>query len=695
MDRWIRAYRDGGLSSLRPQPRSDQGLIRKFPEFLEEACQLRRELPVRSAEQISRILLARHGVHISPRTLRGVLRRRGLDRLRLTSERKVYGRFEAEPRNHRRVGDVLVGPFVPHPRREKSRRAYLFLLVDDYSRLLVYGRWMTEENTRAGQDVFRQAILRRGLPEVIYLDNGAPFANAAIERTCAVLGIRLVHSKPYSPQGRGKLERLNRFIRERFLAEAEHAGIESFGQLNDRFQAWAEYDCNTRLHAETKQTPIDRFLATGPPREVDLELLHDAFRWSDTRMVSRTAEVRLLGNHDGRIRRWSVAASSSATTPRTSAASTSGTTAGSGARPFTSSSLAMFTVRFRRHCRQHRLSRPESTTSAWSRRPTTKRPSAASPTATSSKRSSHHEPRPLGHAFLLHTHAFRQEHRRPRPLHSAGSRGGGRPHPLRIQESLLGVLTGEVGVGKTVALRAATAQLEPTAHQVIYVANPAFGTRGLYVTIVSALGATPRFFKAEVMAQAQTLLAAEEHERRRQVVLILDEAHLLSPAQLEEIRLLTNGEMDSVNPFALLLVGQPTLNRQLRLGVFAAQYISTRYHNLPMDSPNRLSTCATIRHYRCKDQLFADDAAVRTSSPAVYLRSQQRRHRRADRAAADGKAIVDDTCAKKAVAEFISKNDRYAVLIELAVPSSPNPAERCANSVAVNTPQPYPARPRP
>jgi len=296
LDRWIRAYRDGGLSALRPQPRSDQGAVRKFPELLDEACRLRKERPDRSGDQIARMLLAIHGVHISPRTLRAVLHRRGLDRVRLKSERKVYGRFEAERANELWVGDVLVGPFVPFPRKEKSRRAYLFLLVDDYSRLLVHGRWMTEENTRAGQDVLRQAILRRGLPEVIYLDNGAPFANAVIERTCAVLGIRLVHSKPYSPQGRGKLERLNRFIRERFLSEAEHAGIESFAQLNDRFQAWAEQDCNTRIHAETKQAPIERFLAAGPAREVDLELLHDAFRWSDTRMVSSTAEVRLLGN---------------------------------------------------------------------------------------------------------------------------------------------------------------------------------------------------------------------------------------------------------------------------------------------------------------------------------------------------------------------------------------------------------------
>ncbi len=58
-------------------------------------------------------------------------------------------------------------------------------------------------------------------------------------------------------------------------------------------------------------------------------------------------------------------------------------------------------------------------------------------------------------------------------------------------------------------------------------------------------------------------------------MVIIDEAHLLAPDQLEELRLLTNAEMDSQSPFALLLVGQPTLARQLRLGVFAA-YVTAR-----------------------------------------------------------------------------------------------------------------------
>ena len=101
-----------------------------------------------------------------------------------------------------------------------------------------------------------------------------------------------------------------------------------------------------------------------------------------------------------------------------------------------------------------------------------------------------------------------------------------------VVESALGVVTGDVGAGKTVALRAAVSTLDPTRHQVIYIANPAFGTRGLYVTIVRALGARPRYLKAELMAQAGDLLAAEAAERHRRVVLICDEAHLMQPDQL-------------------------------------------------------------------------------------------------------------------------------------------------------------------
>jgi putative transposase len=207
-----------------------------------------------------------------------------------------FGRFEASRPNELWIGDVLVGPFVPHPRVSGSRRAYLFVLVDDYSRLLVHSRWVADQNTRAGQDVLRAAIQRRGLPERLYVDNRPPYANAALERSCAVLGIHLIHSRPYSPEGRGKQERLNRFIRDRFLSEAEAHGIASFPELNDRFMAWAEQVCNTRQHAETGQTPIDRFTSQGPLQAVEPSLLREAFRWSVLRRVTSTASVSLAGN---------------------------------------------------------------------------------------------------------------------------------------------------------------------------------------------------------------------------------------------------------------------------------------------------------------------------------------------------------------------------------------------------------------
>jgi len=296
IDRWIRAWRAGSLEGLRPSPRSDTGTVRAHPELAEEAVALRLELPSRSAAQIASIIFHRHGVRVSERTVRDQLRRRGLHREALEAEPKVFGRYEAAGPNERWITDVLVGPWVPHPKVDTSVRAKLFLIVDDHSRLLVDGVFYAYENARSCQDLLRRAIVRRGLPEVLYADNGAPFKNAWLARTCAVLGVRLVHSQPYSPEGRGKQERLNRYIRDAFLAEATHTGIETLEALNDLFVAWAETVANRRIHAETNQAPIERFEAAGPHRGADPERLREAFRWSVTRKVTRTATVPLEGN---------------------------------------------------------------------------------------------------------------------------------------------------------------------------------------------------------------------------------------------------------------------------------------------------------------------------------------------------------------------------------------------------------------
>lgn len=225
-----------------------------------------------------------------------------------------------------------------------------------------------------------------------------------------------------------------------------------------------------------------------------------------------------------------------------------------------------------------------------------------------------------------------------------------------VQEQAIGVVTGEVGSGKTVAARAATTALEPSRHTVIYLANPAVGARGLYTEIVARLGGVPRFHKAALIPQATGLLATEAAERGRRVVLVVDEAQLLEAEQLEELRLLTNAEMDSASPFTLVLLGQPSLRSRLRLGAFAAldQRVTLRYAIPPM----KPEECASYITHHLKlagrsDTLFSDDAIGRIHEAARGLpRAVNNLARQSLVAAfANRSAIVDEKATRQAVSE--------------------------------------------
>ena len=229
-----------------------------------------------------------------------------------------------------------------------------------------------------------------------------------------------------------------------------------------------------------------------------------------------------------------------------------------------------------------------------------------------------------------------------------------------VDEAAIGVITGEVGAGKTVAVRAALAELDTSRHTVIYLGNPAIGARGLYYTIVNRLGSVPRFYKASLIPQAADALAAEVNERGRKVVLVVDEAHLLAADQLEELRLLTNADMDSTSPFALVLVGQPTLRQRLRLGAFAAldQRVALRYAIPPMTAAD---TGQYIAHHLKlagrADTLFSDDAVARIHKAARGLpRAVNNLAVQALIAAyANNAAIVDDKAARAAVTEVTAE----------------------------------------
>jgi len=228
-----------------------------------------------------------------------------------------------------------------------------------------------------------------------------------------------------------------------------------------------------------------------------------------------------------------------------------------------------------------------------------------------------------------------------------------------ITEKSLAVITGEVGVGKTVALRGAVAALDPTRHTVIYIGNPAVGVRGIHYNIVTSLGGRPCHGTAALTSQAYDVLAGEAAERGRTPVLIIDEAHLLDQEQLESVRMLTNHDMDSKCPFATLLIGQPTLRRMIKLGVLAAldQRIGVRCQMTGMTPADTRSYLTHHLHLAGRDQeLFADDAIALLHDAA---RGKPRAVNNLATAAmiaafTNGKKLIDTDAARAAITEVIT-----------------------------------------
>jgi putative transposase len=195
---------------------------------------------------------------------------------------------------------MLVGPYLPDAERPgKYRRTALFCFVDDHSRLVPYGEFFFEESLPRLERVLKVAILRRGLPQALFVDNGKVYVSTQLAAACATLGIRQIHSTPYTPNTRGKIERFFGTVRSQLLSEVESARLATLEDLNASFQAWVELIYHKAIHSETGEAPLDRFQRSVTQitvRQADPRQLREAFLWRERRSVTRTASVSLQGN---------------------------------------------------------------------------------------------------------------------------------------------------------------------------------------------------------------------------------------------------------------------------------------------------------------------------------------------------------------------------------------------------------------
>jgi putative transposase len=198
IDRWCRWWRAGGFTALVPKPARVPP--RTPAEVLDLAAAVKKENLGRTATQVARILRAQSGWSPSERTLQ-----RHFERLELhaapPTPAQVFGRFEAARPNEIWTGDALHGPQIA------GRKTYLFAFLDDHSRAVMAARFGFAEDTVRLAAALRPALATRGVPQAVYVDNGSAFVDSWLLRGCATLGIKLIHSTPGRPQGRGKIER--------------------------------------------------------------------------------------------------------------------------------------------------------------------------------------------------------------------------------------------------------------------------------------------------------------------------------------------------------------------------------------------------------------------------------------------------------------------------------------------------------
>ena len=257
---WAKRYRTGGFEALAPQPRQDRGQSRAItPQLADLIERLKRENPHRTGTTLLRELALSSGQNepaISASTLYRFLKQRGLSEKQLLAP-PPHKKFEAEHSNQIWQSDMLYGPYVRRLGGGKMQ-AMLHAILDDASRLIPHAQFYAGQGLDACLDCLRQAVAARGVPVRLYMDNGKIYRSPQLARIAASIGMLIVHTPPYQPEGRGKIERFFRSCREQFLNNLDRKQTLSLDALNERLWAWLDVYHRTE-HSSLGTTPLLRW----------------------------------------------------------------------------------------------------------------------------------------------------------------------------------------------------------------------------------------------------------------------------------------------------------------------------------------------------------------------------------------------------------------------------------------------------
>lgn len=294
---WLRRYETSGneLSSLEPYSRSDSGYCRTLDPDTELAViNFKRRYPNASAKTVLKICIRSNiippDIKVSPATIYRIFKKH-----RIGEENKVkkdLKKFEADLPNDLWQTDCMHGPLVDV--EGKQRKSFLFAIIDDHSRLISHAQFYLRENLDNFLDCLETALCKRGVPRKIYTDNGPCFRSYHLEHVTASLGIALIHTKPYSPESKGKIERWFRTLRMQFIPSLpSHFDLNT---LNKKLWKWIECEYHERKHRSTGQKPFDRYSKKLELIRKTPDNIRDFFRCVTKRKVTKDRAVFLNGH---------------------------------------------------------------------------------------------------------------------------------------------------------------------------------------------------------------------------------------------------------------------------------------------------------------------------------------------------------------------------------------------------------------
>jgi len=303
---WIKLYQAGGFDALKPRKRIDTGHPRALaPELAEQLLQLKESEPDLSIrliiEQLREQKIIADNQHIPVSTVHRLFKSHGVMSLRSRADngaKQDRRRFAYNEAGQLWMSDIMHGPSVVGDDGRRKKKTYLIAFIDDATRVIAHAQFAFAENTRSFLPVFKVALLKRGLPQRLFVDNGANYRSHHFSIVCAKLGVALIHARPFQPEGKGKIERFFRTLRAQLITRLVSEDLASLTALNRRLAAWVEGEYHHSPHRGIDgDTPLERWARVGdgvryPDNDMDLD---DLFLFEQQRKVQNDRIVSLNG----------------------------------------------------------------------------------------------------------------------------------------------------------------------------------------------------------------------------------------------------------------------------------------------------------------------------------------------------------------------------------------------------------------